>query len=100
MVLSIARHTSQPSTEGPSTSMIRWTSGVMLASRNASDPSTSSSHGSSVAAAARTTRCIVSALICTSTARNSSSLPPRKWWYSAPRVTPARLTISSVPTPA
>ena len=32
-------------------------------------------------------------------ARNKSSLPPLKWWYSAPRVTPARWTISSVPTP-
>src|SRR5205085_714463 len=70
------------------------------ASRNASTPTTRASHGLRSARTLRAISRVASALICTSTARNSSSLPPRKWWYRAPRVKPARCTISSVPTSA
>src|SRR5215470_5833580 len=80
--------------------MIRSTSGSAHASRKSRAPARSASSGPAAASAAPAAiRLVISASTCSATAANRPALS-RNWWYRAPRVTPAALTISSVPTSA
>jgi hypothetical protein len=90
-----------PSTAGASTSMIRAISGSVQISRNALVPSRIAAIGSSGPAAV--TASVMRSLVVSSTDWNTaanSSVLSANWWYSAPRLTPAVRTISSVPTSA
>src|SRR3954464_11996781 len=97
----MSRQRSQPRTTGASRSTMRWISGSEQTARNCSAPASSASNGVAAppAKAPSAIRWVTSFSTSSNTAAKSSVLSVN-WWYSAPRVTPAARTISSVPTSA